>query len=64
MEMPRLRGTDCLIELRRLRPGLKAVLCSGYSREETQADDFDAIICKPFNLARLAQVLDEVMGSR
>ncbi len=66
MEMPRMRGIDCLRELRQLDPQVRAILCTGYARDATaaqlQAEGFRTQLLKPYNQEDLAKVLDDVIG--
>ena len=66
MEMPRMRGIDCLRKLRELDPEVVAVLCSGFARDLTwdqlKAEGFRAQLVKPYRLNELARTLDEVIG--
>ncbi len=56
-------GTDALIELRALQPGLPAVVCSGYSNDPVLArheeHGFDAALVKPYLLDELRTALAE-----
>ena len=66
MEMPRLRGIDCLRELRALDPAVKAVLCSGFSRDdhdELAQAGFAGRLGKPYRLAELDRVLESVAAA-
>ncbi len=67
MEMPRMRGIDCLRKLRELDPGVVAVLCSGFARDLTwdqlKAEGFRAQLVKPYRLNELARTLDEVISA-
>jgi PAS domain S-box-containing protein len=67
MEMPRMRGIDCLRKLREHDPGVVAVLCSGFARDLTwdqlKAEGFRAQLVKPYRLSELARTLDEVIGA-
>ena len=69
MEMPGMRGVDCLRALRTRRENIPAILCSGYARDVSQEqlknEGFYAQLCKPYRLADLERVLDAaVMSSR
>ena len=59
--MPRMGGRECLRALKRLAPELPVVLASGWSMEGTAQEALDegalAFLTKPFQLARLSQVL-------
>ncbi|HEV8017787.1 MAG TPA: ATP-binding protein [Steroidobacteraceae bacterium] len=65
--MPGMSGTELLLELRRLRPGLPAVLVSGYGGPdllaEAQAAGAQAVLTKPLTAADLAQCLAGVLAA-
>jgi PAS domain S-box-containing protein len=65
MTMPDMDGRQTFAELRRLRPDLPIVLCSGYAEEETAApfehDGRFAFLQKPFTLESLADCFREVL---
>jgi CheY-like chemotaxis protein len=67
MEMPGMRGIDCLRELRTQRENIAAVLCSGYARdvtaEELRSEGFHGQLCKPYRLAELERVLEQAIQS-
>ena len=69
MEMPGMRGVDCLRVLRTQRENIPAILCSGFARdvsqEQLKKEGFYAQLCKPYRLADLERVLDAaVLSSR
>ena len=61
-------GKECVNELRRLYPGVRAVVSSGYSNDPIMSDyrshGFRAAISKPFRLEDLKNVLSSVLGSK
>lgn len=63
--MPRLDGIGALRELRRTRPEVRVVLCTGYSEVEARARLGDLaseeLLEKPFNLDDLRERLEAVM---
>jgi CheY-like chemotaxis protein len=65
MEMPRLRGVDCLRELRVIDPQVRAVLCSGFARDagahELRAEGFLGQIAKLYRLSELDRVLEAAL---
>jgi CheY-like chemotaxis protein len=67
MEMPGMRGIDCLRELRTQSENIAAVLCSGYARdvtaEELRSEGFHGQLCKPYRLAELERVLEQAIQS-
>jgi signal transduction histidine kinase/ActR/RegA family two-component response regulator len=65
--MPAMSGTELLVELRRLRPGLPGILVSGYGGPdlpgEAQAAGAQAVLTKPLAAADLAQCLAGVLAA-
>ncbi|HEX3135781.1 MAG TPA: ATP-binding protein [Planctomycetota bacterium] len=64
MEMPGRRGIDLLREMKQMNPGVIAILCSGYVRDgsvdQLIAEGFRAQLSKPYRMAELERVLEEV----
>ncbi len=62
MEMPRMRGVDCLRRLQQIAPEVCAVLCSGFARDSTpellRSEGFRAQLTKPYLLDDLGRTLD------
>jgi len=67
MVMPKMSGKELADELRRARPGLKIVLCSGYTGDTVmQQGVLDAstpFLQKPFTLRSLAVTVREVLDA-
>ena len=65
--MPRLSGTDTFRAIRRIRPDLPVILCSGFSEEEVgdtlRAEGLDGFLQKPYRLADLERVVRKVLGA-
>jgi two-component system cell cycle sensor histidine kinase/response regulator CckA len=65
LSMPRMDGVAALRELRRIRPGVKVVLSSGYTERETNErfaePGFDAFIQKPYQIKTLQQTLERLL---
>jgi CheY-like chemotaxis protein len=63
--MPRLDGIGALRELRRIRPEVRVILCTGYSEEaaRTRLGDLasEELLEKPFDLDRLRERLGAVL---
>jgi CheY-like chemotaxis protein len=53
-----MNGIALAREARRLRPELRVLLASGYSRERMEADGDMAFIAKPYQMAELARQLE------
>ena len=66
LNMPRKDGKETLVELRRLRPGLRVVLMSGYTEEEVEArfagQDIDGFLEKPYTSESLSEILLKILG--
>jgi signal transduction histidine kinase/CheY-like chemotaxis protein len=66
LTMPGTNGERTFGEIRRLQPGLPVVLCSGYGRAESVGRFGerapDGFMQKPFDIDRLARVLQQVLG--
>jgi YesN/AraC family two-component response regulator len=58
--LPKLSGPALVHELRRIRPGLKAMYISGYARQAIPVGE--VLISKPFELAELATKLRDVLA--
>lgn len=58
--MPDLDGSETFGRIRELHPELPIVFMSGYEARSVPAAD--GFLHKPFTLAQLQQVLDDVLG--
>ena len=58
-------GVDTLAGVREIDPGVKAIVCSGYSDNSVVADctqyGFEAVLSKPFRPAELDQAVHKVL---
>jgi PAS domain S-box-containing protein len=64
MTMPGMTGDRLAKELRRLRPDIPIILCTGFSHhlnEEAKAIGIDAFLMKPFVLRELAETVRTVL---
>jgi signal transduction histidine kinase len=61
--MPGMKGPELALRLRRLRPGLRVLLMSGYAAEIVTADDLKdaALVSKPFSPASLSRAVRDVL---
>lgn len=63
--MPQLSGIDLIAELKKIRPDIPTILCTGYSSkvDETEARKLgiNAFLMKPLALASLAQTVRRVL---
>ena len=65
MEMPRMRGIDCLRRLQQISPDVCAVLCSGFARDSTpegiRSEGFKTQLTKPYSLQELERILSGIV---
>jgi len=63
--MPQMSGRDVYIALRKLKPDLPIVLCSGYTPEEVvrvfAEQQLAGFVQKPFRAAELLQTIEKLM---
>jgi two-component system cell cycle sensor histidine kinase/response regulator CckA len=68
MIMPDLSGRQVLEQMKKIRPGIKVILSSGYSLNglgmEARGASGDGFIQKPYQIDQLAAVLDAVLHDR
>jgi PAS domain S-box-containing protein len=66
LTMPRMNGEEAFHELRRIRPDLRVILSSGYNQQDVTQRFAGrgpaGFIQKPYTVAQLQQVLQEVLG--
>src|SRR5690349_19953886 len=56
--LPGMTGQELVAEARKLRPGLKVIVASGYSTEGRMAEDTNIIsLVKPYDMAQLRKAL-------
>ena len=67
LTMPHMDGVETFRELRRLDPGCRVVLTSGYNEQEAIQDFLGkglvAFVQKPFQLTSLVQAMQKALGS-
>lgn len=68
LTMPRMNGWETLVAIRKVNPGVRAILSSGYhesealdGRSDTPVDGF---LSKPYQLAELKDVLSRAFGDK
>ncbi len=68
LTMPRMSGQDALREIRKTRPGVKAIITSGYSEQDVSQAFSDmpvsGFIQKPFRLDALTDLLGKALNRR
>ena len=67
MMMPRMTGAEAFAEIRRISPGARAILASGYDVQgagrEFASRGFSAFLQKPFRRGELGRKVGEALGS-
>ncbi len=65
MVMPNMGGRDCFRELKRLNPNVRAILSTGYGRnnaaQEMLNDGILGFVQKPYQISKLSEVVAEVL---
>ena len=68
MKMPGISGLECFKRMKGIRPGVRALLSTGYSLDEERQGMLDAgilgIIQKPYVSSQLAQAVSEVLHGK
>jgi two-component system, cell cycle sensor histidine kinase and response regulator CckA len=64
LTMPRMNGADVVAALRKNRPELPIVLCTGYDRDRRGPVDANAYLPKPFRIEALAETLAKLLRNR
>jgi PAS domain S-box-containing protein len=59
-----MNGIDLVRAARRLRPEIRVLLCSGYSRDGIQTDESTSFLTKPYMIADLARELAALISKR
>ncbi len=66
LTMPRMDGVEAFHELKRIRSDVRVIVSSGFSEQEVsgrfEGDEPSGYIKKPFELHRLREKIDEVLG--
>ncbi len=66
MVMPGMDGGECHARIRSVNPGIKTILCSGYSMDRSMQAVMDqgcnAFLPKPFTLGQVRTILQRVMA--
>ena len=64
--MPEMSGLDACRELKKIKPEMKVILSSGYTREYLKGPDaahgYDGFLVKPFGIDTLSEILKELTG--
>jgi CheY-like chemotaxis protein len=66
IQLPDMHGRDIYPRLMQFRPGLKVIVCSGYSIDGPAQEILNAgaetFLQKPFTLASLSKILHQMLG--
>jgi PAS domain S-box-containing protein len=66
--MPVMGGEECFLQMRKIRPDMKIILCSGFSSEETiekmKTCNVDGFLRKPYTRGEISRVISSVMGRK
>jgi len=61
MIMPNMSGVECLHEMRKINPGVKAILTTGYSQEsladKIEQDQIQGFLQKPFRMKDFSEIV-------
>ena len=65
LTMPRMDGEECFRELRKIRPGVRVILSSGYHESDLMhrfaGKGLSGFVQKPYQLATLAEKLKQAL---
>lgn len=66
--MPELTGLELIAEIKKQRPRIKTILCTGYSSkvssEKAKEEGIDAFVLKPLDFAEIAQTVRQVLDGQ
>jgi signal transduction histidine kinase len=66
MTMPQMNGDEAFREMRRIRPGIKVILTSGYNEQDAtthfSGKGLAGFVQKPFQLATLTELLRDILA--
>ena len=63
--MPNMSGMELVREARKLKPGLKSMIITGYADDDVLRTDLDgvAVLGKPFSLEKLAETIGSIVAA-
>ena len=65
MVMPNMSGKEAYIEIKKIHPGVKALLTSGFREDQRVRDalklGINAFIRKPFSMVELSRAISEII---
>jgi CheY-like chemotaxis protein len=62
LTMPRMSGADVVATLRKTRPSLPVILCTGFDRDRRGHVEADAYLPKPFRIEALEKTLASIFA--
>jgi CheY-like chemotaxis protein len=63
VKMPGMGGIELAEAARRIRPGLRVVMTSGYIAEDSAPREADVFVAKPYRLAHLRTIFSAEIGA-
>ncbi len=60
--LPEMNGWELAFELKRTKPGIPVLFCSGYNCDIVRMDCFDRYIAKPFEMAELTGIINSMIS--
>ncbi|MFH0921498.1 MAG: CHASE4 domain-containing protein [Fibrobacterota bacterium] len=66
--MPKMGGVDCFFELKKINPGVRAIIASGYSAngdaQKMLSNGAKGFIQKPFDIPRLSKLIQDALQNK
>jgi CheY-like chemotaxis protein len=61
--MPEMDGYDLVVEARKISPGIRVVLMSGFARDPTRHPSGDGFLAKPFTVESLSAIVEDMLDA-
>jgi CheY-like chemotaxis protein len=62
--MPEMDGYDLVVEARKISPGVRVVLMSGFARDTTRHPSADGFLVKPFTVESLTTIVEHALDAQ
>jgi len=62
--MPEMDGYDLVVEARKISPGVRVVLMSGFARDTTRHPSGDGFLVKPFTVESLTGIVKDALDAQ